>query len=80
LVPGTDREVAPKPTGKSFYFTMDQSNSEHTEPTERSYTTITAEKELGFDPLKDLNLPGSYDEVVIRFKKLQGERAQEVLN
>jgi hypothetical protein len=35
---------------------------------------------LDFDPLKDLNLPGSYDEVIKRFKGLQGERSQEVLN
>ena len=35
---------------------------------------------LDFDPLKDLNLPGSYDEVVKRFKGLQGERSHEVLN
>lgn len=35
---------------------------------------------LGFDPMKDLNLPGSYEEVVMRFKRLQGDRAQEVLN
>ncbi|HRO99150.1 MAG TPA: hypothetical protein PLN54_06910 [Flavobacteriales bacterium] len=35
---------------------------------------------LGFDPMKDLNLPGSYDEVVMRFKRLQGDRAEEVLN
>ena len=59
---------------------MDQGTSEPTEQKERSYTNITVEKELGFDPLKDLNLPGSYDEVVTRFSKLQGERAQEILN
>ena len=35
---------------------------------------------LGFDPMKDLNLPGSYDEVVLRFKRLQGDRADEMLN
>jgi len=50
------------------------------EQEERSYTDYTAEKELAFDPLKDLNLPGSYQEVLDRFNKLQGERAQEVLN
>lgn len=47
---------------------------------ERSYTDYNAAQELAFDPLKDLNLPGSYREVLDRFKKLQGERAQEVLN
>jgi hypothetical protein len=35
---------------------------------------------LTFDPLKDLNLPSSYDEVLARFKQLQGERAGEALN
>lgn len=30
--------------------------------------------ELSFDPRKDLNLPGSYEEVVARFKKIQGVR------
>jgi hypothetical protein len=37
-------------------------------------------EKLGFDPTKDLNLPGSYDEVVKRFNRLQGDRALEVLN
>lgn len=50
------------------------------EQEERSYTDYTVEKDLAFDPLKDLNLPGSYEEVLDRFNKLQGERAQEVLN
>lgn len=35
---------------------------------------------LDFDPLKDLNLPDSYDEVLKRFKGLQGKRATERLN
>lgn len=50
------------------------------EQEERSYTDYNTAKELAFDPLKDLNLPGSYKEVIDRFNKLQGERAQEVLN
>lgn len=50
------------------------------EQEERSYADYTVEKEFAFDPLKDLNLPGSYQEVLDRFNKLQGERAQEVLN
>lgn len=37
-------------------------------------------KDLSFDPMKDLNLPQSYDEVVSRFKKLQGGRSAETLN
>lgn len=48
--------------------------------TERSYEAICARNDLEFDPMKDLNLPASYDEVIIRFKRLQGDRAQEVLN
>lgn len=37
-------------------------------------------EQFDFCPQKDLNLPGSYDEVVERFKRLQGDRAWEVLN
>ncbi len=46
---------------------------------QRSYATYCRSDEA-FDPMKDLNLPGSYDEVVTRFKRLQGERAMESLN
>ncbi len=46
----------------------------------RSYAGYFSGGELTFDPMKDLNLPGSYDEVLARFEKLQGERAVEVLN
>lgn len=35
---------------------------------------------LDFDPLKDLNLPDSYNEVLKRFKGLQGERTIDNLN
>lgn len=35
---------------------------------------------LDFDPMKDLNLPANYDEVVSRFQRLQGTRAMESLN
>ena len=45
----------------------------------RSYATYLKEK-LSYDPLKDLNLPGSYDEVLARFKRLQSDRAMEALN
>lgn len=38
------------------------------------------EGKLDFDPLKDLNLPANYNEVLDRFKKLQGDRAMEALN
>lgn len=46
----------------------------------RCYTTYTKEDKLSFDPLKDLNLPASYEEVLARFKKLQCDRAMEALN
>ncbi|MEZ4755222.1 MAG: hypothetical protein R2817_00170 [Flavobacteriales bacterium] len=35
---------------------------------------------LDFDPLKDLNLPSSYDEVTSRFRRLQGDRSASLLN
>lgn len=42
--------------------------------------TYTGGVHLTFDPLKDLNLPSSYEEVVERFKRLQGERVWESMN
>jgi hypothetical protein len=51
-----------------------------TEQAERSYAEYMAEKELAFDPLKDLNLPGSYKEVLDRFDKLQVDRSPGSLN
>jgi len=47
---------------------------------QRSYAGYFSGGDLTFDPMKDLNLPGSYDEVLSRFRRLQGERAVEVLN
>ncbi len=47
---------------------------------QRSYAGYYAGGDLTFDPLKDLNLPANYDEVLARFEKLQGERAVEVMN
>jgi hypothetical protein len=58
--------------------TEEQAN-EQAEQNERSYAEYS-NKELAFDPLKDLNLPGSYDEVLSRFNRLQGDREPEVLN
>ncbi len=46
----------------------------------RCYSTYNSGGTLEFDPLKDLNLPASYNEVLDRFRKLQGERALEMLN
>lgn len=57
----------------------EESAPDHNEPTERSYAVYAA-KDLSFDPMKDLNLPGSYDEVLARFNRLQGDREPEALN
>jgi hypothetical protein len=46
----------------------------------RCYRSYKSGGELEFCPMKDLNLPESYEEVLARFRKLQGERAMEVLN
>lgn len=46
----------------------------------RCYSQYGNKENLSFDPLKELNLPANYDEVLDRFKKLQGERAMEALN
>jgi hypothetical protein len=56
--------------------TETERNNEAQEPTFGSYCP----EKLGFNPTKDLNLPSSYDEVVKRFNRLQGDRAMEVLN
>lgn len=47
---------------------------------DRSYAAESGDTHLAFDPLKDLNLPSSYEEVIARFRQLQGERAWEVSN
>ncbi len=47
---------------------------------ERAYSTYAGGEHLSFDPLKDLNLPSSYEEVIKRFKQLQGERNLTVMN
>lgn len=57
----------------------EETAADQTEQTERSYAEYSA-KDLAFDPMKDLNLPGSYDEVLARFNRLQGDREPEVLN
>ncbi len=53
--------------------------TEQEEGTERSYAAYSS-TELSFDPMKELNLPASYEEVTARFRRLQGSRAMEVLN
>lgn len=59
-------------------------NTESQDPTEqkvdRCYSTYNSGGQLEFDPLKDLNLPANYEEVVSRFQRLQRERALEVMN
>jgi hypothetical protein len=64
---------------------MDASINEGTEEREpkeqgeqRCYSTYNNSVE--FCPFSELNLPKNYDEVVSRFKRLQGERAVEILN
>ncbi len=47
---------------------------------ERGYASYNSGSKLSFDPMKDLNLPANYDEVLARFKRLQGVRAMEALN
>ena len=46
----------------------------------RCYSEYSSSGSVEFCPFKDLNLPTSYDEVVNRFRRLQGERAIEVFN
>lgn len=46
----------------------------------RCYSEYNSGGTIEFCPFKDLNLPTSYEEVVNRFRKLQGERAIEVFN
>ncbi len=48
--------------------------------TERTYTAYAGDVRLVFDPLKDLNLPASYDEVRTRYKGLRDNKAWENLN
>ena len=58
----------------------DDATPEEQKGTERSYASLANNASLSFDPMKELNLPASYDEVTVRFKRLQGSRAMEVLN
>ncbi len=46
----------------------------------RCYSEYSNSGVVEFCPFKDLNLPTSYEEVVNRFRRLQGERAIEVFN
>lgn len=46
----------------------------------RCYTAYASQESIDFCPLNDLNFPASYEQVIERFKKLQGEQAMEVMN
>jgi len=59
--------------------TPEENASQEASRPKGSYSGYSNER-LEFCPIKDLNLPTSYDEVVSRFRKLQGERAVEVFN
>ena len=50
------------------------------EEAKRCYSEYSSSGAVEFCPFKDLNLPTSYEEVVSRFRRLQGERAIEVFN
>lgn len=57
-----------------------EQNDKKEQDVDRSYAADSGDTHLAFDPLKDLNLPSSYEEVISRFRHLQGKRACEVLN
>lgn len=50
------------------------------EVTGRSYAEYRDGQRLCFDPLEDLNLPASYEEVVLRYKRLREVRPGTALN
>lgn len=58
---------------------MEQTDKEE-QDIDRSYAADNGVTQLSFDPLKDLNLPSSYEEVVSRFRQLQGDRTWETMN
>lgn len=47
---------------------------------ERTYAAYEKQEHLSFDPLKELNLPSSYEEVVSRYAQLRGERESLSMN
>ena len=47
---------------------------------EGTYSEYLGGEHLTFDPLKDLNLPSSYEEVVVRYMRLRGERQLPSMN
>jgi hypothetical protein len=69
-----------KPTAETQQTTDGVAEESAEQKQERTYGCAKTNSGLEFDPTKDLNLPDSYDEVVSRFKKLQGTRSMESLN
>lgn len=54
-----------------------RSSSAHTERTYAEYQEV---EHLSFDPLADLNLPASYEEVVQRYNRLRAEKQAPGMN
>jgi hypothetical protein len=69
----TPKSITPQPAVEST-----DEIAEHAK--ERNYAALSEAKELAFDPLKDLNLPASYEEVTLRFRRLQSGKDMETLN
>jgi len=69
-------EQTPSPVNQSEQVTAEEAPKKEVASAYGPYCPT----KLDFDPLKDLNLPDSYDEVLKRFKGLQGERATASLN
>ena len=44
----------------------------------RTYCAMFRGKDMDFDPMKDLNLPANYEEVMARFRRLQGDRSPDL--
>lgn len=58
---------------------MDPKENEET-LAERTYADYRDDERLSFDPLEDLNLPASYEEVQARYRQLRAERETPSLN
>jgi hypothetical protein len=57
-----------------------ETNATTEQETERTYAAYAGDVQLNFDPLQDLNLPASYDEVRQRYQRLRMDRSMETLN
>jgi len=79
IMPLVERQLNRTMSKTTTVVKKDAEAKEHAEVVERSYAEYHT-KELAFDPMKDLNLPASYEEVLARFKRLQGDKAMESLN